>query len=119
MSNNQTDAFIGRLEAFFETGTEGVRWSIYNESIGGYEGLEVLQDGDILTVYSSDESNVIWEGTVKYEYDRLVKPSRYNPEYKQQAIFGMWVNGFQHDLEPAVWARWFFDKLPAKVTRKV
>ena len=46
--------YHGSLDPFFETGTEGVIWSLseYAEKCG-YDTLHCLQNGDRLTVYSS------------------------------------------------------------------
>lgn len=104
------------LEAFFETGTEGIIWSICTED-QGYDGLFGLKDGDELIVYSSDKKVIIWKGIVQLEYERLYEPYPLNPQYGQQLICNRWVHGFQIGLEPHVWAKWFFSELPAAMTR--
>ncbi len=87
------------LRAFFETGTEGIIWSIFTED-QGYDGLFGLKDGDELTVYSSDKKIIIWKGIIQLEYERLYEPYPANPQYGQQLIFNRWVHGFQVGLEP-------------------
>ena len=109
----------GRLESYWETGTEGVRWALEEDGKPGYDGLHALRDGDRLTVYADDEGNtVLWEGVVELEYKRLWRPYPMNPESGQQAIFGHWVHGFQAGLEPDVWARWFFEHRRAALVKK-
>ncbi len=102
----------GELEAFWETGTEGVIWSLYDEHNKGYESLNCLKDGDYLEVYN-DDGSILWEGEVKLEYKRRYRPFPLNPKYGQQEVFGMWVHGFQEDLDPEIWAKMFFDKKKA------
>jgi|GEM_PF-2385368 len=61
----KTDGSIvyGSLEAFCETGTEGVIWSVSEFGKQGYHGLNCLEAGDKLTVYSKVlDGNVIYEG---------------------------------------------------------
>lgn len=104
------------LEAYFETGTEGIIWSMCTDN-EGYDGLHCLQDGDELTVYTKDRCAILWKGIVHLEYKRLLTPYPTNPEYRQQMIFNRWVHGFQVGLQPEVWAKWFFSELPASLKR--
>jgi hypothetical protein len=101
-------SIYGRLEAFFETGTEGVVWSLHNPILPGYYGLVPLNDGDHLSVFD-DSGNVIWQGVIKLEYERNYQQYPLNPSHGQQSIFGCWVHGFQSDVDPETWAAWFFD----------
>src|SRR5437870_654623 len=94
----------GVLEAYFETGTEGVIWSFEENGKEGYDGLHCLKKGDFLRVFNNAaEKKVIFEGEVDLEYKRLYYPYPLNPQYGQQAVFGMWVHGFQKTEEPEVW----------------
>ena len=104
------------LLAFFETGTEGTIWSIYTDD-QGYDGLYGLKNNDELIVYTKDRCAIVWRGIIQLEYERLYQPYPANPEYGQQLIFNRWVHGFQVGLEPYVWAKWFFDELPATLKR--
>lgn len=97
----------GKLDPFFETGTEGVIWSIYDENEDGYNSLHCLKDGDYLEVYNEDNS-ILWSGIIKLEYKRRYRPYPMNPQYGQQEVFGYWVHGFQHNIEPEFWAEMFF-----------
>lgn len=107
----------GELEAFFETGTEGVIWSLYDERNLGYESLVCLKNGDYLEVYN-DDGSIFWKGDVNLEYKRRYRPYPMNPQYGQQEVFGMWVHGFQEDADPEIWAKMFFDKKKASVKVK-
>lgn len=108
----------GVLEPFFETGTEGVVWSVYDPRKRGYEGLNQLQNGDHLTVYEPDGVTIRWKGVVRLEYKRNYRPYPMNPKYGQQEVLGYWVHGLQRTLEPEAWARMFFDGLPCLLRRK-
>src|SRR5690606_30932119 len=98
-----------RLMPFFETGTEGVAWAITMDGVPGYDGLYPLKNGDELVIYAGG-GEVAWEGTVDLEYERRWRAYPTNPELGQQEVLGMWVHGFQRDLDPEVWARLFFDQ---------
>jgi hypothetical protein len=104
----------GELHPFFETGTEGVLWSIYEEGKESYDALHVLEDGDHLTVFDP-HGETIWTGVVQLEYERRYRPYPQNPQYGQQEVFGFWVHGFQADIEPEQWAEMFFDHRRAAV----
>lgn len=106
----------GKLDPFFETGTEGVIWSFYEDGKNGYDGLNSLKNGDALKVYSSDDS-ILWEGIVNLEYKRRYRQYPLNPQYGQQEIFGYWVHGFQENLEPEVWGKMFLDTLKAELIK--
>lgn len=58
---------FGALEPFCETGTEGVIWSISEYGKSGYDGLNVLKDGDKLTVYKNVRNgDVEWQGRADF-----------------------------------------------------
>lgn len=109
----------GFLDPFFETGSEGVHWSLVNDdpSLTGYAKLNVLQDGDYLFI-EDGEGGIVWEGEVKLEYKRNYKPYPSNPVYGQQEVFGYWVHGFQESEEPETWATWFFEGRRAVLVKK-
>jgi hypothetical protein len=106
----------GRLEPFFETGTEGVVWSLVATGLPGYSGLFPLQEGDELLIYAA-AGQPQWRGRVHLEYHRRHRSYPGNPSYGQQEIRGMWVHGFQCDMEPDTWATPFFERAPAVLWR--
>lgn len=97
----------GILDPYFETGTEGILWSVYDESRPGYDGLFVLEDGDLLEVIDND-GTVVWEGEIELDWDIGYKPYPSNPKYGQQAAMGAWVHGIQKGFKPDDWALLFF-----------
>ena len=64
----------GALDAFAETGTEGVIWSVHEYGKAGYEGLHCLQDGDELTVYTKvTNGDIEWEGELSFSEPGITK----------------------------------------------
>ena len=101
---------FGRLEAFFETGTEGVVWSLVDHGLPGYDGLWPLQFGDHLDVLDAD-GETLWQGIIKLEYANRKVATHY-----QQEVFGYWVNGLQDGEDAETWAKLFFDRERAILT---
>jgi len=108
----------GKLDPFFETGTEGVIWSLFDDTKEGYDALVILDQGDYLTIFDPDDSTkVVWEGNIDLEYERNYHPYPMNPQSGQQAIMGMWVHGIQRNVEPDEWGTWFFKAYPAELIK--
>lgn len=64
----------GALEPFCETGTEGVIWSVHEYGKSGYDGLNCLEEGEKLTVFSSvRDGEVEWEGELDFSEERVTK----------------------------------------------
>lgn len=101
----------GQLFAWFETGTEGIYWAVVDDEKKGYDGLHVLENGNVLTVFNKEnKKKILFQGTIALEYDRLRRALQYNPEYFQQCVLGYWVHGLQKDVDPEKWAHMFFDE---------
>ena len=106
----------GMLEPFYETGTEGVVWSVNDENKTGYDALHCLGRGDHLAIYDLvNPAELVWYGNIDYEYERNKQPFPLNPQYSQQAVFNHWVHGIQKDVEPEQWATWFFKQYPCEL----
>ena len=106
----------GILEPFFETGTEGVIWSVYEDGKSGYDALHCLGCGDHLAIYDLvDPSKLLWYGNIDYEYERNKQPFPFNPQYSQQTVLGAWVHGLQKDVDPEEWGNWFFRQYPCEL----
>jgi hypothetical protein len=64
----------GALDAFSETGTEGVIWSLSEYGKTGYDGLNCLKNGDKLTVYDTVRDGAVeWEGRVDFSAPNVTK----------------------------------------------
>lgn len=108
----------GRLEAFYETGTEGVIWSVFEEGKKSHDGLNILEYGDYLRIYDSPKKEqLIWEGNIFYDWETNWRPYPLNPRYGQQEVLGYWVHGIQEGVYPETWGRWFFASLPAQLIK--
>lgn len=108
----------GKLDPFFETGTEGVVWSVYEDGQQGYDGLNCLYQGDYLIIYDlEDPSKIVWKGNIDFEYERNYRPYPLNPQYGQQEVLGFWVHGLQKKVDPETWGTWFFKAYPAELYR--
>lgn len=105
----------GRLEPFFETGTEGVIWSVNDPSMPGYDGLWPLYNGDHLRIIGVHDETV-WAGTIEFEYERNWQRFPYNPSHGQQAVNDFWVHGLERTLAPETWAAYFFEQYRAELT---
>ena len=97
---------VGLLDPFFETGTEGIIWSVIDDDARGYDALAPLIDGDYLFIEDLERA-IVWEGEIKFEYtSNYVKRGASGG---QQAVFGYWVHGIQEGVEPETWATWFME----------
>lgn len=112
MNATANASITGTLNAYAETGTEGVLWAFIRDGVPGYEGLYILKPGDRLRIYGA-HGVPTWEGTVDLEFQRRHRPYPTNPEMGQQEIHGMWVHGFQKTLSPSEWADPFLQEAPA------
>lgn len=74
-----------------------------------YEGLHVLEDGDELTIYDKEDTEkVVWQGTIALTPFSVFQDSAY----------GMWIHNDQIGQERDLWARWFMNENPARLTTK-
>lgn len=108
--NNNEKIFNGVLEGFWETGTEGIIWSIYKDGLKGYDALETIQNGDHLTVWQHGNEVPIFDDKIVCDYQTGWRPFPLNPSYGQQSALGYWVHWVQTGMHPDAWARLFFPK---------
>lgn len=118
----------GVCEFYSETGTEGGYWAVQNtDFIHGpttqcpweekncpvilgistehysFHGLHRLKNGDMLTVYDSNRTHIIWSGEVS-----LIQARPFT-----QSVNGVWVHSLPQSVEVEQWAQWFFANAPA------
>lgn len=98
----------GFLAPFFETGTEGVVWSLDDPGLPGYDSLHPLMNGDELRVLD-DAGGTLWEGVVRLDRTTGLLPHYPGGEPVQQAVLGYWVHGLQEGMDPEAWGRLFFE----------
>jgi hypothetical protein len=111
----------GVLEDFFETGTEGVIWSVVSDDGRGYEALYTIEAGDHLTILDP-LGHRLWAGIIRR--DRKSGWRRYplNPKCCQPCALGHWVHWTQRGFKPDDWARYFirpeYDRLRGILRKK-
>lgn len=103
----------GVLEGFFETGTEGVIWIVYEDGFSGYEGIRVIEEGDTLTIFDYDQK-VLFSGVIKMDRKTGWQPYPLNPKHGQPVALGMWVHWIQEGFKPDAWATFFFKDPPLR-----
>ena len=103
---SESSRFEGELIDYFETGSEGVVWMIEDERRHGREALEMICEGDHLTI-EDQLGRMRWKGIISC--DKKTGWQRYplNPEYGQQCALGHWVHWIQRGFTPDDWARFF------------
>lgn len=105
MTNKDATPLEGKLNAFFETGTEGIIWMFEEAGKTGYDALHLFQKGDFLRVFNNEsEKKVIFEGPVDLIDENQV-----------EAICGLRVHGHQRNEDPEKWAKMFFEERPAQL----
>lgn len=89
----------------FETGTEGIVWSVYADrrlvtsyEQWSYDKLYSLKNGDRLIIYAPDNKTPVFD-----DFINLIWPGQQQP-----TALGFRVNGVQTGLDPDDWARFFF-----------
>lgn len=96
----------GVLEEFFETGCEGLMWTVYEDGKEGYDGLNTLEPGDHLTVFGENDE-VLFEGLIDPDFEIGYKPYPQNPQHGQPCALGFWIHWTQRGWQPDDWARLF------------
>jgi hypothetical protein len=122
MSNLVEKIITGKLEAFSETGSEGIHWAICEENDGSrassYDYLTLLDEDDYLTIFDQ-EDKVVWEGAIRKDLISHYESYPLNPGHGQQAILGYWVQWLQANTDQEKWASYFFDECSARLVRKI
>lgn len=107
----------GTLRCFFETGTEGIMWSMWEDNKEGYGGMIILEAGDYLTVYWKNNA-VLFQGKIIPDFlagwQRYYRGSRNG----QPTALWAWVCWTQKGWMPNLWALLFYEGYRAEVIKK-
>jgi len=119
--NSKWRRIEGELIDFFETGTEGVVWTLEDDRRIGRAACETICEGDHLTIFDR-AGNVLWRGVIRCDKKSGWRRYPRNPQYGQQSALGCWVHWIQKGFRPDDWARFFirpkYDRLHAILVRK-
>lgn len=105
----------GVLEPFYETGLEGTLWSVHEDGKQGYEGLNPIKSGHVLTVFNdAARQDVLWQGVVDLELDsgeqsKILKANKY------PGRLGPWGYGLPKNIHPYDWVEMFYEEKPARL----
>lgn len=101
--------YVGVLEPWFETGTEGIIWSVQEDGKDGYDGLNVIKAGDHLTVYD-EKGKTYFKGKIYPDHKAGWRRYPKNSKCGQPCALGCWVHWTQIGWEPDDWARLFMGR---------
>ncbi|OGN05888.1 MAG: hypothetical protein A2750_02430 [Candidatus Yanofskybacteria bacterium RIFCSPHIGHO2_01_FULL_45_42] len=68
----------------------------------------MLEDNDELIIYSKEDPNqIVWSGKIE-----LIRHPLFTESARE-----MWIHTDQKGVDREIWARWFFEKYPAKLIK--
>lgn len=110
--------FKGKLEAFWETGSEGIHWFLYLDGKEGYDALYSIEEGDYITIYN-EENDIIYESDIIKDRFSNWRSYPMNPLIGQQVAGNYWVHWLQANVEPELWSRWFHKAYRATIKKSI
>lgn len=109
--------FQGKLSLFSDQWSEGEVWCLQDPSKPGYAGLEVIESGDLLTVFAdAGRRDIMWEGTVSLDFGSHRKPLPLAGNLVQR-LGGMTVHGVPTNVKPLDWMAMFQQHKPCLLVR--
>ena len=107
--NRQKLEIKGDLDPYFETGTEGIIWIVYEDGKKGYDGLHALHPLDQLTIYG-EKGEILFNEKIFPDWKAGWAEYPRNPGHGQPAALGCWIHWTQIGWEPDKWASFFLRK---------
>lgn len=131
--------YEGVLYAWFETGLEGLVWTLLEDDKEGYDALHEIENGDRLIIYLDGVSDgigfegsngefftvkdgVLFDGIIDEDHEAGMTVSPFNPAHRQPSALGFWIHWTQKGWRPDSWASLFVrgeswgDWLPLRAT---
>lgn len=108
----------GNLDPYVEQDNQGVSWALHDNSLPGYHGLLVLQDGDWIRIIDENEA-ILFDGLVSFDYDAFRYPDPDDIFMTQQIVDGVNVNGLPEGVDARLWHSWFKRRLRAVLFRSI
>jgi len=98
----------GRTQGFWEQGTEGIFWAVYEDGKDGYDGLHVLGQGQHVRIWDANDA-LAFDGSIDKDARAGWAPSPPpNPSGGGQPMaLGCWIHWTQRGWEPDDWAGLF------------
>lgn len=94
--------YVGVLDGWFETGSEGVCWILDT----GKKDPIFIEPGDHLKVFAKDGA-LLFGGEIVPDYSTGWRRFPKNKEYGQQSALGYWIHWIQRGWKPDEWASLF------------
>lgn len=112
--------YTGRLEIFFETGTEGVVWAFQESGKKDHEGLVFIEQGDTLWIDSDGSQGCgsqVFAGTIDEDHKTGWAEYPKNPGHGQPTACSLWIHWTQRGWRPDDWAQLFLESRAARLRK--
>jgi hypothetical protein len=107
----------GVLCPFFETGCEGIMWSVIKDGGESYDNLYIIKEGDNLAIYG-ENNEILFNGEVIRNHRIGWTEYPLNPGRGQPSALGCWIHWTQHGWQPDDWAKLFFHGYTKEINDK-
>ncbi|MBU6415107.1 hypothetical protein KGQ34_02610 [Patescibacteria group bacterium] len=98
----------GVLCPYFETGCEGIVWSVIKDGKESYDNLYTIRQGDLFTVYGENDE-ILFDGEIICDFQAGWTAYPNDPfGHGQPSALGYWIHWTQHGWQPDDWAKLFF-----------
>lgn len=102
----------GLLDAWCETGTEGLVWVLNENGFEGYAAMRFVEEGDYLTVFRPD-GEIAFEGRISCDREIGKPRPEDNCDRAQPSALGFWIHWTQEGWDPDEWAEMFLKEYKA------
>ncbi len=107
---------IGKIDMWFETGTEGVCWIFSEKGKRGWSAFNEIEKGDHLKIYN-ENGKVVFSGIIRPDSKIGWQEYPRNPGFGQPVALGYRIHWTQKGWKPDDWARLFIRRKGEKLLR--